>query len=562
MPSALLLLASVLTTFGAATAPAPTATARAHRHDDAPTVQVWLSGGDRYSRGQRTRVHFRTDNDAFVTVVRVDTDGRMSVLFPESPGARAFVEGGRQYSVATSQGGFVVDDDDGLGYVFAIGSYDRLNFRQISDGHHWQYGGAGYVRGDPFVAMSAFAERLLWNSRDPYAMAHAGYYVERYVDYPRFACYDCHAGSSSHGRVRWDPYGHRCSQVRVIVYDDPDYYPYARYPGRSVVYTQPPRPRYEFKEVSRTSRPAAGTPEPFVERRRQTNTFDTRRPGAPAEDPNIIPRRTGGNPGSTRPGDDVDTRSTSRRRTVDDGGEAAGGTTVFARTRGNAGATRPGDDVDPRSASRRRTVSDGTGDIDSHPVITRPRRDTVSAPGGDSRPENRGNDGDGRTGRGKRRGDDRDSDRDTERDTERRGGRNDGRNDDRNKGRNDDRNRGGDNDRGEGRSDDRNRGGNDDRGEGRKDDDRKRGGNDDRNRGGNDGRTEGRGDDRNRGGDDRRRGGGSEGKSDGRRDGRGESSTPPRAKDSGSRTDRGQPSSSGNSRGGSSNTSSGGKRRT
>jgi len=498
MPSALLLLASVLTTFGAATAPAPTATARAHRHDDAPTVQVWLSGGDRYSRGQRTRVHFRADDDAFVTVVRVDTDGRMSVLFPESPGARAFVEGGRQYSVATSEGGFVVDDDDGLGYVFAIASYDRLNFRQISDGHHWRYGGAGYVRGDPFVAMSAFAERLLWNSRDPYAMAHAGYYVERYVDYPRFACYDCHAGSSSHGRVRWDPYGHRCSQVRVIVYDDPDYYPYARYPGRSVVYTQPPRPRYEFKEVSRTSRPAAGTPEPFVERRRQTNTVDTRRPGAPAEDPNIIPRRTGGNPGSTRPGDDVDTRS----------------------------------------ASRRRTVTDGTGDIDSHPVITRPRRDTVSAPGGDSRPGNRGNDGEGRTGRGKRRGDERDSDRDSDRDTERRGGRNDGRNDDRNKGRNDDRNRGGDNDRGERRSDDRKRGGNDDRGEGRNDDDRKRGG------------------------DDGRRGGGSEGKSDGRRDGRGESSTPPRAKDSGSRTDRGQPSSSGNSRGGSSNTSSGGKRRT
>ena len=53
------------------------------------------------------------------------------------------------------------------------------------------------------------------------------YYVERHYDYPRFVCYDCHAYASYSD---WDPYRTSCSRFRVVIRDDPRYYPY-RYGG-------------------------------------------------------------------------------------------------------------------------------------------------------------------------------------------------------------------------------------------------------------------------------------------------------------------------------------------
>ena len=49
------------------------------------------------------------------------------------------------------------------------------------------------------------------------------YYVGRRYDYPRFVCYDCHAYASYR---EWDPYHSSCTRYRVVVRDDPDYYPY------------------------------------------------------------------------------------------------------------------------------------------------------------------------------------------------------------------------------------------------------------------------------------------------------------------------------------------------
>src|SRR5207302_9243287 len=42
-----------------------------------PRVEVWTDRGDSpYTSGQGVRTHFRADRDAFVTILRVDTDGR------------------------------------------------------------------------------------------------------------------------------------------------------------------------------------------------------------------------------------------------------------------------------------------------------------------------------------------------------------------------------------------------------------------------------------------------------------------------------------------------------
>src|SRR6266576_3388727 len=63
-----------------------------------PRVEVWTDRGDSpYASGQGVRVHFRADRDAFVTILRVDTDGRVRVLFPREPWEDNFARGGGDY---------------------------------------------------------------------------------------------------------------------------------------------------------------------------------------------------------------------------------------------------------------------------------------------------------------------------------------------------------------------------------------------------------------------------------------------------------------------------------
>jgi hypothetical protein len=79
------------------------------------------------------------------------------------------------------------------------------------------------------------------------------YYVERRYEYPRFVCYDCHAYASYD---EWNPYERACSRFRVVIYDDPRYYPHRYNRGRTIVAERPRQlaPRYVFRDVD----PGAG----------------------------------------------------------------------------------------------------------------------------------------------------------------------------------------------------------------------------------------------------------------------------------------------------------------
>ena len=92
--------------------------------------------------------------------------------------------------------------------------------------------------------MTDLAERIVMQGGD-YDYDLAQYDVERHYDYPRFVCYDCHAYAPYYA---WNPYGHSCVRFRVVIYDDPYYYPYRYYGGRRVVVVRPrrPEPRYVF----------------------------------------------------------------------------------------------------------------------------------------------------------------------------------------------------------------------------------------------------------------------------------------------------------------------------
>src|SRR4029077_9501139 len=66
-----------------------------------PRIELWANRGDAavYTRGERVQLFFRLDQDAYVTIFRVDTDGRVRVLFPRDPWEDNFARGGREYEV-------------------------------------------------------------------------------------------------------------------------------------------------------------------------------------------------------------------------------------------------------------------------------------------------------------------------------------------------------------------------------------------------------------------------------------------------------------------------------
>ena len=220
------------------------------RHSDAAgRISVWTDREKPYRRGEGARIYFRTDEPGYVTVLRVDTDGRLRTLFPLEPWGAAKVRGGRTHEVSDTRNGagFTIDDDPGVGYLFAISSPLPFQYDDITRGDYWDFRviDGGRIQGDPYVALTDLAARIA--PRGDYDYAMALYHVERRYEYPRFVCYDCHSYASYD---EWDPYTTSCARFRVVIYDDPAYYPYRYHPGRNVVVARPPRaaPRYVFKD--------------------------------------------------------------------------------------------------------------------------------------------------------------------------------------------------------------------------------------------------------------------------------------------------------------------------
>ena len=272
-----------------------------------PRVELWTSRGEAavYTRGERVRVFFKLDRDAFVTVFRVDTDGRVRVLFPREPWEDNFARGGREFEVEgrSYDDAFAIDDYPGVGYLFAVASADAFSYDAIQSGDHWDYRviADGRVRGDPYVALTDLAERIVPEGYTDWDYDVITYNVEQHYSYPRFLCYDCHTYVSY---PYWDPYNYSCIRFRVVIYDDPWYYPYRYYGGTRVVYGRPYRaqPRFIFKDWGANQPSRDG----FVTRERERPTNDNGRRGVTGRDiggigiippPNARERRTG--PGQT-----------------------------------------------------------------------------------------------------------------------------------------------------------------------------------------------------------------------------------------------------------------------
>lgn len=232
-------------------------------------VTLWTDREAPYRRGEGARVYLNTERPAYVTVFRVDTDGRLRVLFPREPWGDTYVRDGRDLEISGFRGGrsFIVDDYPGVGYLFAIASSTPFQYADISRGDYWDYRliDGGRLQGDPYVLLTDLADRITPDADYDYDILP--YYVDQRYEYPRFVCYDCHAYASYD---EWNPYERNCSEFRLVVYEDPRYYPYRYNRGRNVIARRPlhPGPRYVFRDaepgseyVTRLERRRTGDPE-------------------------------------------------------------------------------------------------------------------------------------------------------------------------------------------------------------------------------------------------------------------------------------------------------------
>lgn len=225
-----------------------------HRSPASPYIEVWTNRDDVFRRGDKVKLYFRTDLDAYVTVFRIDTDGRVRVLFPTDPWDDNYAVGGERYQVDPRDDGYTfrVDDYPGQGYLFAVATRDPFVYDAFVRNQHWDYrliGTNGRVTGDPYVAVGDLIAGIVPAHYEDYAYDIVPYFVEERYEYPRFLCYDCHGYASY---PYWDPYAHSCFRFRIVIYDDPYYYPARVYNRTRVVYRRPTVlvPRYVFKDRS------------------------------------------------------------------------------------------------------------------------------------------------------------------------------------------------------------------------------------------------------------------------------------------------------------------------
>lgn len=163
-------------------------------------VNIWQDRGEDevYQRGEAVRIHFETNNNAYVVVYRIDTEGRVEILWPRSRFDDGFVFGHHTYNLPTPGAERIrAGDEEGVEYVQALVSAYPFDLRALDVDFHHEQGGqehAYYVAGDPFLAMNDlnYAVTGLDDPADYVVSNYVSYYVHRQVDHPRYLCLQCH----------------------------------------------------------------------------------------------------------------------------------------------------------------------------------------------------------------------------------------------------------------------------------------------------------------------------------------------------------------------------------
>jgi len=141
-----------------------------------------------------------------------------------------------------------VNEQPGVGYYFMVATEEPLDlsgFTYRTDVQRWDLSSVGEtVYEDPYLAIDDYIAAIIPNWEvASYALDFLKYDVGEEYSFPRFLCYDCHSYRSYSS---WNPYLYACTSFRIVIWDDPYFYPAYRYSGTRVVYPYLilNRPRY------------------------------------------------------------------------------------------------------------------------------------------------------------------------------------------------------------------------------------------------------------------------------------------------------------------------------
>lgn len=183
------------------------------RSDDVPQVQVWLDGKS-FRYGETIRPYAVTEPGAYLTVIRVTTDGDLRILYPRQPDYQTRYRDGQfandRLPFADGNAA-IVREGTGNGFVFAIASYYRFNFSYYTSNGYWSTARLANASryGSPFEIVRRFVEEIMEESdsysmdyvmydvnsngyRSRYASRYRGYGYSNYLDlcYSSFSLYN------------------------------------------------------------------------------------------------------------------------------------------------------------------------------------------------------------------------------------------------------------------------------------------------------------------------------------------------------------------------------------
>lgn len=204
----------------------------APRYGDELMVSVRVTGGDGtvFERGDRVKLSFKTSEDAYVILFNIDSDGYINLLYPSNGELRRSKANKVHFLPENGSGQYwSAGGATGVEYIHAIAVSDRSTVREeelryMADDRRRPEDERLRIDGDPYLAFNAIDENIVQGAKDnPPATAHAYFYINREVDYPRYLCSKCHAP----GKLT-DPYNMDCPEIIVerFAYETEPQYPY------------------------------------------------------------------------------------------------------------------------------------------------------------------------------------------------------------------------------------------------------------------------------------------------------------------------------------------------
>ncbi len=195
-------------------------------HHRSLKIDIWMDQpeGSVYYPGEKIFLYLRANQNCYVTIYNIDSEGYIHRLWPTHTYEDNFIRGHRTYRIPDRYDRYDlrVSGPAGIEYIQAVASlypYDVPEFYYREPAHYRDYDewdvSFGVVWGDPYIAINRINNYCLpeWHWRQQAtAVDMAYFYVDQYVYYPRTVCNDCHwDGYNISFWNSFDPYYDPCT---------------------------------------------------------------------------------------------------------------------------------------------------------------------------------------------------------------------------------------------------------------------------------------------------------------------------------------------------------------